>query len=590
MTGKKILGPDKFLSISYKELPIGSSAAAFVPELIKTGSWRFFRPVVREVFPPCGEACPAGVDVRGFITLVKDGRMEEAAGLYLEENPFPAICGRVCFHFCEGSCNRSEYDEAVAINSLERYIGGSVSAGQSSPADNGRKVALIGSGPAGLSCAYFLKRLGYSVEVYEKEQKTGGVLRYCIPEYRLPEKVLDTEVKRLTSLGIDIHTGKSLGKNVSLNDLDSFDAVFIATGAHIPGRLDIPGAGAEGVYPGLDFLKKVSTGDIDRFDKKVAVIGGGNTAVDVARTVLRLGGKPVIYYRRTADEMPALETEINDCRKEGVEIQFLTTPLRLITGQNKVAGIEFVRNRLGKPDESGRPAPEQVKGTEFRVDADTVILAVGEGADLSVLPGSLKTERQLVKINGIGQTSDSKIFAGGDVSHYERTVANAIGSGKRAAIGIDSYLKGINEKETLQRIKAIAVGDKGALSFGKYLRGEFSDDETNGQVIGYDDLNDVYFRHEKRNELPELPPGERCGNFREVRKRYSARAAQKEAARCFSCGSCNACGVCHIFCSDSSVYFSDDGARIEINYDYCKGCGVCEEECPRGVIYMMQEE
>ncbi|MFC1920319.1 NAD(P)-binding protein [Chloroflexota bacterium] len=590
MTNKMILGPDKFLSISYKELPIGSSAIGFTPDLIPTGAWRFFKPVVRQVIPPCNEACPAGVDVRGFISLVNDGDIEKAAEFYLDENPFPAICGRVCFHYCEGSCNRADYDEAVAVNGLENYIGNYAVDAPSCLVDNGKRVAVVGSGPAGLSCAYYLKRLGYSVEVFEREPEAGGVLRYYIPEYRLPGKVLNIEIKRLTSMGINIRTGKELGQNLSFEELNSFDAVFIATGAHIPGSLDIPGIEADGVCTGLDFLKNVATGNIRNFNNKVAVIGGGNTAIDVARTVLRLGGNATIYYRRTLEEIPAIRSEITDCLREGINIQFLSTPLKVMSEENKVTGIEFIRNKLDKQDESGRPAPQPVEGTNFKAIADTVILAVGEGTDLSVLSDNLQTKQQLVKINDYGQSSDRKIFAGGDVTHNQRTVVDAIGSGKRAAIGIDCYLDGKSEKETRTRLGAVTTGSRGALSFSRYIRKEFSGVETASQTINYKDLNTAYFRHEKRNERQELPPEKRTGNFGEARRGFTQKVAQKEASRCFSCGTCNACGVCHVFCSDGSVDFAEDGLQIEINYNYCKGCGVCEEECPRGAICMVQEE
>jgi NADPH-dependent glutamate synthase beta subunit-like oxidoreductase len=299
MKSINILGPDPKVSIKYSDLPIGAAQIGFDPNLNKTGTWRFIRPVITTALPPCNEACPAGVDVRGFVKLTRDGFLEQAVELYLNENPFPAICGRVCFHPCESACNRGYYDEAVSINGLENFIGDRVVKNPPCLKDNGRSVAVIGSGPAGLSGAFFLRRLGYSVRVFEKALEPGGILRYGIPEYRLPGRILDREIHRLTALGVDMQNGKELGQNLSLEELNTCDALFMATGAHSPVGLDIPGTKADGVYLGLDFLKRVKTGNIKTFDKKVAVIGGGNTAIDVARIILRLGGRPVIYYRRT---------------------------------------------------------------------------------------------------------------------------------------------------------------------------------------------------------------------------------------------------------------------------------------------------
>jgi 2-oxoacid:acceptor oxidoreductase delta subunit (pyruvate/2-ketoisovalerate family) len=587
---ENIVGPDPKLSVKYSELPIGATQIGFDPNLNKTGTWRFIRPVITTILPPCNEACPAGVDIRGFIRLTKEGLLDQAIELYLDENPFPAICGRVCFHPCETACNRGSYDEAVSINGLENFIGDRVLKSPPCLSDNGKRVAIIGSGPAGLSCAYFLRRLGYSVKTLEKAPKPGGVLRYCIPEYRLPKKVLDREIQRLTVMGIDIQTSQNLGQNMSFEELKAYDALFVATGAHVPVSLEIPGSEADGVYLGLDFLKRVTTGNIEALAKRVAVIGGGNTAIDVARTILRLGGRPVIYYRRTMEEMPAIESEISDGEEEGIEVHYLTTPVRVLSRQNKVTGIEFIRNELGELDGSNRRAPLPVEGSNFRVDVDAVILAVGEAADLSPYLGILRTERQLIITNEFGQSTNKRIFAGGDVTHYQRTVVDAIRSGKRAAIGIDCYLKGINPKEILNRLQAISTGKQGAISFKKYLQQDFSTVATDGQVIHFEDLNTSYFHYEKRNERQKSPVAVRTKNFDEVRRGFTLPAARKEAARCLSCGLCHTCYNCFIFCPDSSICFNEKETAMQIDYEYCKGCGICAEECPVGAIMMEKEE
>ncbi|MFC1941723.1 NAD(P)-binding protein [Chloroflexota bacterium] len=590
MSKKNIYGPDPTLELTYLELPIGASTIGFDPDLLKTGTWRFIRPEIKTMLSPCNEACPAGVDVRGFIKLIEEGHQDKALELYMEENPFPAICGNVCFHPCEAACNRGSYDEQVSINALENSIGARTPAKPVCLKNNGKSVAIVGSGPAGMSCAYYLVRLGYTVKIFEKDDEPGGVLRYGIPEYRLPKKVLDREIKKLKAAGIAIETGKNLGQNISLADLDKYDASFIATGADVAAGLDVPGAKAEGVYSGLDFLKSVVTGNIKSFDKRVVIIGGGNTAIDVARTVLRLGGKPAVYYRRTEEEMPALRDEIEDLGEEGIELNCLTTPVGIQTAQNKVTDIEFVRNELGKVDETNRPSPVTVKGSNFKVNCDAVILAVGEAADLSPVLSAVKTDRQLIVINEAGQTSNKNIYAGGDATHIERTVVNAIGSGKRAAIGIDGYLSGISEKESLNRLEAISIGNKGSLSFNKYYHKDFTIADTDKQVINYEDLNTSYFHHANSIERRKIPVQERVASFEAVRKGLRAGEIRKEAGRCFSCGTCNACGNCFIFCPDSSVCLNESELISQIDYEYCKGCGICAEECPRGAIGILKEE
>ncbi len=584
----KIMGPDVSLSLSYTELPIGATQIGPDPNTMKTGAWRFVRPVITLLMPPCTGACPAAVDIRKFIELTKNGLIEAALESYLEENPFPAILGRVCMHPCETACNRACYDESVSINSLENYIGGSTAGSLCCSQENGKKVVVVGSGPSGLSCAYFLKRLGYSVKIFEREARPGGILRYGIPEYRLPKNILDKEIKKLTSMGIEIRNNSELGRNLNLDELTEFDAVFIATGVDSPVRLDIPGIESEGVIYGQDFLKRVAKGEIETFKKKTIIIGGGNAAIDVARTILRLGGKPDIYYRRSREEMPAIENEVADAEREGIEIHPLTAMLRVLSRQNQIIGAEFIRNEPGAPEKDRRRTPVRVEGTNYNVDTDAVILATGEQADLSFLGNALKEEGRLVKINDSGQSSDPRIFAGGDIAHSDRTVVNAVKDGKRAAIGIDCFLQGLDEKETHRIMQAIATNSQGALSFKRYIYNDFSALEK--EVIPFEDLNIYYYEHEKRNDRRELPVDNRINNFKEVRKRLSSKPAQKEAERCFSCGFCKLCYNCFIFCPDGSVNFDENKPPVEINLDYCKGCGICAQECPTGVMRMVQEE
>jgi 2-oxoacid:acceptor oxidoreductase delta subunit (pyruvate/2-ketoisovalerate family) len=586
LKNNKVLGPNPAAMLDYKELPIGATQVGPDSNAMKTGTWRFIKPVLLYLTPPCNDACPAGIDIRKFIGLVKEGNLKEAFEVYTMENPFPAICGRVCFHPCEIACNRSYYDEAVSINGIENYIGDNAPRKFKIEDNKGKEIAIIGSGPAGLACAYFLRRLGYKVKIFEKEPEAGGLLRYGIPEYRLPKKILDKELRLLASMGIDIQTNKEANYS---DGLKYYAAVFIATGAQEPAGLDIPGAKANGVISGLDFLKQVATGELNTFEKRVAIIGGGNTAIDTARTVLRLKGKPTIFYRRTKDEIPAIKDELSECEKEGIEFQYLTAPVRIITKQNKVTGVEFIRNKMGEPDQSNRPVPVPIEGSNFKVEADAVISAIGEGVGLEQFPKMLQRERQLLKINGFGQSSVGKFFGGGDITHYQRTVVDAIKSGKTAAIGIDCYLKGKSEKETLNIFNSISTNKQGALSMKKYIEGDFSSSNSSGQVVKYESLNNFYFEHQERIERHELPVPTRIVGFKEVRAGYPEKIAKRESERCFNCGQCNSCGNCFIFCPDTSVQFKGEKEEIEFDYDYCKGCGICKEECPRGAIRMEQE-
>jgi 2-oxoacid:acceptor oxidoreductase delta subunit (pyruvate/2-ketoisovalerate family) len=587
----KALGPDVGLNLDYKELPIGATQIGFNPNLMKTGTWRFNRPIFAPGAAPCHEACPAGVDIRKIIGLIREGQIAAALESYLEENPFPSICGRVCAHPCEKACNRGSYGAAVSINGLENYLSGNLPLQTLLVENNGKRVAIIGSGPAGLACGYFLRRLGYGITVFERDSQAGGILRYGIPEYRLPKDILDLEIQKLTALGIDIRTKKELGQNLTMAELKDYDALFVATGAYLSIIPEITGIDVEGVYNGLDFLKAVAMGKIKSFAKRVAVIGGGNTAVDAARTILRLSGTPIIYYRRSQEELPAIVDEIKDCQNEGIEFQYLVTPVKVISDQNKITGVEFIRNRLGEPDSSQRRAPIPIAGSNFQVQAEAVILATGEGTDIKPFSGLLDTQQQLIKVNELSQTSVSQIFAGGDIVHTRRTVVDAIRSGKQAAIGIDCYLKGSNKKEILRLLQSIATNDQGGLSFKQYLAKEFT--QTRPPVTRYEDLNPSYFEHLARNERQELAVESRISSFQEVRAKFPAEAAIKEAERCFSCGQCNSCGNCFVLCPDGSVSFDKDkeiALQMEYNYDYCKGCGICMEECPRGVIQMVQEE
>ena len=581
----------------------------------KTGSWRYIRPLYVDKTPPCNHNCPAGSDVVGYLALIKEGKYKEAWELIKQENPFPGVCGRVCPHPCESECNREELGGAIAIHVQERFLADwvvsneeRVTRDEALVTHHSSPIAVIGSGPAGLSCAYHLARLGYPVTVFEALPVTGGMMRVGIPEYRLPRQVLDREIADIEALGVEIKTGMRLGHNLPMSELDNYDAVFIAVGLPKSRKLNIPGEDAKGVIPGLEFLKKVNLGEEVQVGSRVAVIGGGNTAIDAARSVLRLGlaenltrkgakGEVTILYRRSRAEMPAIAEEIEEALAEGVDIRYLAAPVELLTEGGRVTGLKCVKMELGMSDESGRRRPLPIAGSEFTIEADTVIPAIAQEADLSFLqlptsnlqpPTSnlqlpVEVEQGRIVINEAGATTVPAIFAGGDVATPFGTVAHAIGSGKRAALAIDQYLRG----EELAGFPPV----------GEAVHAVSKD--VNPTVVRFENLNLAYFEELERPAQPQRPVGERVRDFDEVNLGFSEKQAQAEAERCFSCGACNLCDTCFILCPDIAIartpplspltFGGNEGGGYEINYDYCKGCGVCAEECPRYAISIEEE-
>jgi 2-oxoacid:acceptor oxidoreductase delta subunit (pyruvate/2-ketoisovalerate family) len=543
----------------------------------KTGTWRYMRPVYRNKTSPCNYACPAGEDIVNYLQMVVRGEYEQARQRILEENPLIGVCGRVCPHPCESECNRAELGGAIAIHAMERFLadlpGKHELPRAEKTAPRGAKVAIIGSGPAGLSCAYQLARRGYKVTIFEALPVIGGMLRVGIPAYRLPRDVLDREIAAIQSLGVAIRTGLRLGENLKFEDLRDYQAVLLAVGQHRSRKLNVPGEGAQGVLPGLEFLRRINLGEKVEIGPKVAVIGGGNTAMDAARSALRLGAKTVmVLYRRSRYEMPAIDEEIEETEQEGVRIEYLTAPVEVLTTDGRVAGLECVRMRLGEPDERGRRRPEPIFGSNYTLSVETVIPALGQEADLSFLDEAVRKAAGLIVIDEAAATSRHGVFASGDAATGAGTVAHAIGSGKRAALAIDRLLNG----QTLAGFPALNEHVHVAAR------------NVDPTIVRFEDINPAYFTPEPRTAQSQRPAAERVKDFREVNLGFTESEALREAQRCFSCGTCNQCDTCWLYCPDVCIQRREHDS-YEFNYDYCKGCGVCAEECPRGAINMEEE-
>jgi heterodisulfide reductase subunit A len=495
------------------------------------------RPLDKKKIAPCSSQCPIGNDIEGFLFLVSQKKYADAYHLLLQTNPFPGVTGRVCHHPCEQDCNRAKFDQGLSIQALERFVADRAMQEGYRPvrvkATQKARIAIVGSGPAGLSCAYHLARLGYGTTVFEAQDRPGGMLRFGIPEYRLPDKILEWEIKNIASLNVQVRVRQRLGRNLRFSDLKGFDALFLSTGFQRSRTLSIPGEGSQGVVSSLDFLKKVNSDRRVVFGKKVAVIGGGNSALDAARCARRLGAEPVILYRRSTEEMPALPSERQAIEREGIQILPLVIPVRILTEEGRVRRIECLHTRLGKPGRDGRRVPIPVRGSRFSIDVDHVIVAVGESLEVSGLVPSLKTEEDRIVVGANGDTQRKKTFAGGDVVTGAGSVSEAIASGKNGAIAIDRFLR------------------------QEPNRGNGRQPE----VVGFEELNPDYFSPDNKVPLSYLNPERAVLSFDEVSLGYKETEAIAEAKRCFGCAA-------------PPLYHVED----------CRGCTNCEQRCPASAI------
>ena len=528
---------------------------------IKTGSWATEKPERRHLTPPCNHVCPAGNDVRGFVEAVGQNDYDLALSVLLKSSPLPAVCGRVCPAPCMDTCNRAEYDQSVNVREIERAAAENGKRPEPTVAWRESAVAVVGSGPAGLSTAYHLARLGYPVTMYEAGDELGGVLRTGIPSYRLPRDVLDHEIDYILDHGITTQTGCQLRREDMLRLSREYQAVFVATGLQNVSDLNLSETATVAPVQGLHFLEKVRKGN-ERLDgQHIIVIGGGNTAMDAARSALRIGASEVrVVYRRTRSEMPAIHEEIEQALEEGIILDELVSPVSLgDTDSGPVLTCQGMK--LGPPDDSGRPRPVADTSPEAKFDlpCDLVILALGQSHDISILPeGSvIKEGEALLGLSG------APFFVGGDFATNEGTVSAAIGCGVRAARHIHRTLTG----EDLFPPPEYPIATADQIKFNR-------------------------FAHQSREAINTLDPEQRRRCFDEVHLGFQAgpdgEGGVNEALRCLSCGVCNKCDRCLEYCPEGILRRSDEEDGYVFDLEYCKGCGVCMTACPRGAIYMTE--
>ncbi|MEK6797651.1 MAG: FAD-dependent oxidoreductase [Planctomycetota bacterium] len=526
---------------------------------ILTGTWANRQPQRQSLTPPCNHVCPAGNDVRGFIHAAGKHNDDEALRTLLRTSPFPSVCGRVCPAPCMEACNRQYFDSAINVRELERHVGDHGRRPPPTKPFRAERVAIIGSGPAGLSAAFTLAKLGYQVTVLESQDELGGLLRTGIPSYRLPRDVLDREIQYILDHGVRAECGQRVDRERLLTLSREFDAVFVATGLQELQSLNLHGQPGV-VVQGIEFLDRVRRG-LERLEgMHVVVVGGGNTAVDAARSARRIGAAEVrIVYRRTRKEMPAIQEEIAEAIDEGIGLDELVAPLR-VRWDGVGPLLTCQRMRLGEPDESGRrrPIPDEGEDAQFDLRCDRVILALGQSADISILPEGSEIHEGT---DLLGLTS-APVFACGDFASNDGTVAAAIGGGRRSGWHVH-----------------------------RTLTGEDLFPPPEAPLAGPDAVITHLFSHRPRSEGDTLPASLRRRSFVEVRRGFAAgteRLAASEAKRCFSCGVCNECDRCVDHCPEGIMVRNGDGCGYHFDENYCKGCGVCAAECPRGVIFMAE--
>jgi NADPH-dependent glutamate synthase beta subunit-like oxidoreductase len=540
---------DKPFAIS---LEIGSSLAN------KTGSWRVERPVYVDRLPPCNDACPAGENIQRWLYHAESGDYEAAWRTLVVDNPMPAIMGRVCYRPCETPCNRAKIDEAVGINAIERFLGDlAIERSWDIPTINAtsthKRVLVVGAGPAGLSAAYHLRRAGHAVSIYEAGAAAGGMMRYGIPRYRLPREVLDAEVQRILDLGVDLTLNQPVEDLATALNEGEFDAAILAVGAQVAKHADIPAGDSARILDAVSLLRSMEGEDRPYLGRRIVVYGGGDTALDAARTAKRLGATDtLIVYRRTREQMPADPAEVEEAAEEGILMKWLSTIAAVGDGKLVIEEMQL--------DADGFPQPT---GRFEELPADSLVLALGQDTDLTLVKdmSDIKVVQGSVVVGDDMMTGHPGVYAAGDAVDEARTVTTAIGQGKRVARSIGAWLEG-----------------------GTWQPG------PRHELATFEDLNPWYYSDAPKNLRPRLDLARRISTFDEIEGGLDEQHALFEARRCLSCGNCFECDNCFGVCPDNAVIKLGGAERYEFNYDFCKGCGICVKECPCGAIVMEPEE
>ena len=532
------------------------------------------RPQFVKKMAPCGFNCPNHNMIRPALMMISkaedynesyDDAIAEAWHLFLQRTPFPAVLGRVCPHPCETECNRTAKEGAVSINAMERFIGDfgiekGLKPRKLTDEKRSEKIAIIGSGPAGMSCAYQLARRGYPVTVFEAFPKSGGMLRYGIPDYRLPQSVLDAEVNRILDMGVELKLNTAVGRDIPYDDIKKdYKAVFVGLGAHQGYKLGVAGEDAANVMTGTAFLNAINSGESVDVGKKVVVIGGGDTAIDAARVSRRLGADVTILYRRTREEMPAIDEEIEGGLEETVRIDYLAAPIEIYKDGDRATGMKCQRMELGEPDASGRRRPVPIDGDTYDLEFDTLIAAISQEPDFTGLD-HLREGRDWIKVDEHGKTKDDNVYAGGDNINLGIAIT-AIYQGRLAAEAIDAAIKA----EPITPPEKIPV-------------------------IRHDKMKLDFYEEKKRNEVVQMAVEERLKKLdAEISETFTQETAIDEAKRCMSCGMCFDCGSCWSFCQDNAIIkplIKTRGEQYKFKLEFCKGCDKCAENCPCGYIEM----
>ncbi len=545
------------MSNQLSDLPFAITLDAGSSLANETGSWRTERPVYLDRLPPCNNACPAGENIQAWLYLAEEGDYYGAWQEILKNNPLPSVMGRACYHPCEAACNRGKVDEQVGIHAVERFLGDLANANGWMPEfeakSSGKKVMVLGAGPAGLSAAYHLTRLGHSATVFDASEKAGGMLRYGIPRYRLPREALDADIARIAKMGVEFQLGTRIDDVRQAKEDGGFDAVFVAIGAQQARVIDILNDGSVPIHDAVSTLRSVETAQDTGLEGKIAVYGGGNVAMDVCRSAIRLGsGEVTAVVLEAREQMPAHEFEVKETIEEGCQIR----PLRSV---KEIRDKTITLEELVLDDQN----KSQPTGRFETIEADHLVLAIGQLVETGLLEGidGVDAVGGAIGIDGQMMTGCEGLFAGGDMVPSPRTMTTAIGHGKKAARNIDAWLRG----EAFEPAEKHELADVGL-------------------------MNTWYYADAPKTIQPTLEMIRRQSGFEEVLGNLDESNALYEARRCLSCGNCFECDTCYGVCPDNAVIKLGAGKRFEFKYDYCKGCGICAAECPCGAIKMVPEE